>query len=434
MTSRISLFPNTTKIGEKGNLLIGGCDVAQLAIEYGTPLYIFCEDSLRRNCRAFKEEFGTAYQDVTVAYAGKAWLNKTVLNIIREEGLWLDTVSPGEMAIASDAGFPFDAIYYHGNNKSAEDIRAALRNHVGRIVVDNYDELILLNKISDETGHIPEIMLWLAPGVDPHTHDYIATGKMDTKFGFPLFEAAEAVAQAMAMPSLSLVGLHFHIGSLIAETQPYQEALELVLTFAAEMNNRFGFELEELDIGGGYAIPYTTENKVPQLREYARVIASTIVTRCKKLKLPLPSLTIEPGRAIIGQAGVAVYKVGAIKDITGVRCYVIVDGGLADNIRPALYGAKYEAVVANKMLEKAENIVTIAGPYCESSDILVKDIDLPPIDLDDIIAIPDCGAYCLPMANNYNGALKPAVIIVKSGEARLIRKRECYEDLMRYDV
>ena len=434
MVSMISLFPRSAEIGKNGNLFIGGCDITKLVAENGTPLYVFCEETLRRNCRSFKEEFGRIYQDVTVTYAGKAWLNKTILNIIKEEGLGLDVVSGGEMTIAENAGFPMDAACLHGNNKSAEEIRMALRNHVGHIVVDNYDELNLLSQITEETGHIPEIMLRIAPGVNPHTHDYIATGKMDTKFGFPLYEAADAVAQAMAKPNLSLVGFHFHIGSLITETQPYQEAIELVLDFAADMNERYGFKLEELDVGGGFAIPYTTESEVPPLANYAQAVVTTIVNKCKELNLPLPALTIEPGRAIIGQAGVAVYKVGAIKDITGIRRYIIVDGGLADNIRPALYGAKYEAVVANKMLEKEQELVTIAGPYCESGDVLVKDIDMPTIELGDIIAVPDCGAYCLPMANNYNGALKPAVMMTRSGEARLIRRRESYEDLVRHDI
>jgi len=434
MTSRIVLFPRTAEIGKDGHLKIGGCDLLELAKKFGTPLYIFDEETLRYKCRQFKDEFGKRYEDTTIAYAGKAFLNRALLKIVKEEGLGLDVVSGGELAIAESVDFPMDMVYFHGNNKTAEEIRQAMRQHVGRIVVDNHDELKMLAAIADETGHIPDILLRITPGVDPHTHQHITTGKFDTKFGFALFDAADAVARAMAEPSLSLVGFHFHLGSMISEKQPYQEAVELLVDLAADMSERYGFELEELNAGGGFAIQYLADNPAPDISEFARGIVSSLVEKCRQRKIELPSLTIEPGRSLIGQSGVALYRVGAIKDITGIRRYVSVDGGMADNIRPALYGAKYEAVIASKMLQKEQREITIAGKFCESGDILARDIKLPEVESGDLIAIPDCGAYCLPLASNYNASLKPAIVLVSGGEARLIRRRETFEDLTRLDI
>ena len=414
--------------------MIGGCDTVELATEFGTPLYAFDEFSLSSKCREFKIEFGQCYSETTVIYASKAFLNKALATIFREEGLGLDVVSAGELTIARSVDFPMDMVYFHGNNKSAEEIKLALKQHVGRIVVDNFDELNGLGEMAEEDGHIPDILLRLTPGVDPHTHEHINTGVVGSKFGFPLFSADKAVAQAMSAPSLNLIGLHFHLGSLIFEVQPYLEAIEIVLEFAAEMKRKHGFELEELDIGGGFAIQYTLDRPALPISIYAEAIASKIVSKCRQLKMAPPTLTIEPGRAIVGQAGVALYRVGVVKDIPGLRRYVSVDGGMADNIRPVLYGAKYEALIANKMLQKETGPVTIAGRFCESGDILVEDISLPSVSTGDIVAIPDCGAYCLPLQSNYNASLKPAIIGVKEGRARLIRRRETFDDLTRYDL
>jgi diaminopimelate decarboxylase len=300
--------------------------------------------------------------------------------------------------------------------------------------VDGFDELNTLTQLAEESGHIPDILLRLTPGVEAHTHSHIATGEIGSKFGFPLFSAEEAISRAMAAPSLNLVGLHFHIGSLITEVHPYLEAIDLVLELAAEMKRKYGFVMEELDIGGGFAVPYTLDGSVPEVGFYAEGIISQIKARCQQLRLPLPALTVEPGRAIVAQAGVALYHVGNIKDIPSLRRYVAVDGGMADNIRPALYNARYEALLANKPLEKNITAVTIAGRYCESGDILVKDINLPMVTTGDLIAIPVCGAYCIPMASNYNASLKPPIVLVAEGQARLIRRRETFQDLTHCDL
>ena len=414
--------------------MIGGCDTVELADKFGTPLYLFDEFNLRSKCAEFKAEFSQRYADTTVIYACKAFINRALALIFKEEGVGLDVVSAGELHIAQSVGFPLDRVYFHGNNKSAEELRLALNCHIGRIVVDNFHELTMLGEIAREIGVTPDILLRLSPGVDPHTHKYITTGTVDSKFGFPLFSGEKAVAQAISTSNLNLVGLHFHLGSLIAEAKPYEEAIDFILNFAAGMKQQYNFQLTELSIGGGVAVQYTVDAPAPPISFYAEAIASKIISKCQELKLALPRLIVEPGRAIVGQAGVALYRVGVVKDIPGIRCYVSVDGGMADNIRPALYGAKYEAVVANKVSEEATGKITIAGKYCESGEILVKDINLPPISAGDIIAIPDCGAYCLSMASNYNGSLKPAIVLVKEDKARLIRRRETFDDLTRCDL
>jgi len=434
MVSRLSLFPAKSAVNDKGHLVIGGCDAVELAAEFGTPLYVFDEASLRQKCAEFKQEFSQRYAGTTVIYAGKAFINKALLAIFMEEGLGLDAVSGGELSIARSVDFPMDRVYFHGNNKSAEELRLALEWGVGRIVVDNFHELKMLGEIARERGDKPDILLRISPGVEARTHKYNVTGAVDTKFGFPMVHGREAVASAMSMPELNLLGLHFHIGSGIFEVEPYRQAIDIILGFAAEMKRKNDFELRELDVGGGFAIQYAVAVPAPLISAYAQMIASRVTGRCQELGLALPRLVVEPGRSIVGQAGVALYTAGVVKDIPGVRCYVSVDGGMADNIRHALYGAKHEAVVVNRMSESDAGKVTIAGKFCESGDVLIEDIALPPVSAGDIIAVADCGAYCLPLGSNYNASLKPAVVLVREGKARLIRRRETLDDLMRCDL
>jgi len=430
----LNLFPSTAEVNNQGHLAIGGCDTVQLAADFGTPLYLFDEADLRGKCAEFKDEFGRRYADTIVIYAAKAFINRALAIILKEEGLGLDAVSAGELSIAQSVDFPMDKVYFHGNNKSADELKLALEWGIGRIVVDNFFELNLLSKLAKEHGYIPDILLRLTPGIDPHTHKYITTGIIDSKFGLLLSSAEEAVAQAMSAPNLNLIGLHFHLGSLLFEVEPYKEAIKLTLNFAAEMKRKYDFELKELNVGGGFAIQYELDSPAPNIGIYAEAIISEVTAKCSDLKMAPPRLIIEPGRAIVGRAGVALYRVGAVKDIPGVRCYVSVDGGMADNIRPALYGARYEAVAANKASEKAVEKVTIAGKLCESGDILIRDINLPSLSPDDIIAIADSGAYCLSMASNYNASFKPAIVLVREGSARLIRRRETLDDLIKCDL
>jgi diaminopimelate decarboxylase len=434
MNERLVLFPFETRVSPRGRLVIGGCDTNDLALQYGTPLYLFDEQTLRRKCRDFKEAFGSLYPGTRILYASKAFLNRALAGLLREEGMGLDVVSGGEIGLARAAAFPLEKAYFHGNNKSAEELKLALEYGVGRIVVDNFDELALLNDLAAPAGRQPEIILRLSPGIDPHTHQYIATGAIDSKFGFPIFQWDEAVMQALAANHLNLLGFHFHIGSLIYETKPFEDAMDAVLRFAAQAKTKYGFNLRELNVGGGYAIQYTVDTPAPPIGFYAAAIATNLKQQCAVLGLDLPQLVVESGRAIVGQAGVALYRVGAVKDIPGVRRYVSLDGGMADNIRPAIYGSRYEAVLASDMTRPGAATVTLAGKFCESGDILIRDIALPPLRRDDLIAIPGSGAYCLAMGSNYNLSFKPAVVMVNQGQARLIRRRETVADLMRCDI
>jgi diaminopimelate decarboxylase len=429
---KLALFPLTAEVDEKEHLVLGGCDSLALAEEFGTPLYIFDELNIRSQCAEFKTEFGKRFPEVTVCYSAKAFTNKAMLILAKEEGLGLDVVSGGELSIAHSVDFPMNRVYFPGNNKSADELELALQLNVGRIVVDNFHELDMLREIAGE--RYTDILLRLSPGIDPHTHQYTTTGTVDSKFGFTLSTWDEAVATAMSAPNLNLVGLHFHLGSGIFDIEPYQKAIEVVLAFAADMKQKYSFELRELDIGGGFGIQYTLEAEPPLISAFAELITNEITSKCRELKLLLPRLIIEPGRRIVGQAGVALYRVGAIKDIPGIRRYVSVDGGMGDNIRPVLYGARHEAIIANKASAKEGEPVTIAGKFCESGDILIRDINLPPVAAGDLIAVADCGAYCLPQSSNYNASFRPAVVLVREGKARLIRRRETLEDLTRCDL
>jgi len=433
---KLTLFPLTAEVNTQGHLVIGGCDVVDLAEEFSTPLYLFDESTIRHKCREFKKEFGKYHPDTLVIYASKAFLNRALALILKEEGLGLDVVSGGELSIAQSVDFPLDKVYFHGNNKTPEELNLATDWGVGRIVVDNFYELELLNKLARKREINQNILLRLTPGVDPHTHQYITTGTVESKFGLPLAtgQAEEAVNQALSASNLNLLGFHFHLGSLISEIQSYELAIELVLGFAQGISRKCGFNLSEFNIGGGFAVPYTLDSEVPTIANYAKAITGKLNSLVSELGLSQPRLIIEPGRAIVGQAGVALYKVGAIKEIPGIKKYICVDGGMNDNIRPALYGAKYEAVAASKALKAAKDMVTIAGKLCESGDILVKDINLASVRPGDIIAIPVCGAYSIPMASNYNALPRPAIVMVKEGRARLIRRRETYQDVMNLDL
>ncbi len=431
---RLALFPDNSGVNNEGHLVIGGCDTVKLAEEYGTPVYLFDELTMRNKCAEYKSEFNRRYPGTTVLYAAKAFLNRSVALLIKEEGLGMDVVSGGEMGIARSVDFPMENIYFHGNNKSPEELRQALEWGVGRIVVDNFHELRMLDKIAEERDRRPSILLRITPGVDVHTHQHIITGNVDSKFGFPRVMAEEGVVAAMSLPNVNLTGLHFHIGSLITETEPYLQAIEYIIDLSAEMKRKHGFELRELDIGGGYGVRYNLESPASSVSFFAEALTANVISHCERLNLPLPKLLIEPGRSIVARAGVALYTVGVVKEIPDVRTYVSVDGGMADNIRPALYGARQEAVLANKMPDGETGKFTIAGKFCESGDILIKDLSLPHPEAGDILAVPVCGAYCLPQASNYNASFKVAVVMVKDGKARLIRRRETLEDLMRCDL
>ena len=431
-----SLLPVSAGVNKQGHLTIGGCDIVELATEFGTPLYVFDETTLRRTCTEYRECFGRCYANTMVVYAAKAFINRALAQIIKEEGLGLDVVSGGELSIARSVDFPAEKIYLHGNNKLREEIELAISFRIGHIVIDNLYELSVVNEVAKQAGITQNILIRLSPGIDAHTHRHVATGIVDSKFGLPIAsgQAETAIVEATSASNLNLVGLHVHLGSLIFDAEPYQEAIKIVFQFAADMRVKHGFDFREFSSGGGFAIQYTRDTPSPDTAYFAKAITDALQSSSEALNFQPPRLTVEPGRAIVGRSGVAVYRVGAIKDIPGIRKYVSVDGGMADNIRPALYDSKYEALVANKATEDKVERVSIAGKFCESGDILVKDANMPKVVSGDFIVIPVSGAYCLSLASNYNASLKPAIVLVNEGKARIIRLRDSYDDLMRHDV
>jgi diaminopimelate decarboxylase len=429
------VLPLTAKVNAAGHLSIGGCDAVGLAREFGTPLYVFDEADLRDRCREYLREFSSRLPDVGVLYASKAYIGKALAQLLADEGLGLDVVSGGELAIARIAEFPLDRVYFHGNNKGREELAEAVAAGIGRVVIDNFRDIELLDEVAREAGVRQAVLLRVTPDVDPHTHSHITTGVLDSKFGFALAEgqAEEAMKRALAAPNLDVMGVHCHIGSQLFETEPYAAAIEKTLTFAADMR-RHGLKLREFSPGGGIGIQYTRHEGPPPLATFADTIAKAVKDACAKHGLDLPRVLIEPGRSIVGRAGVALYSVGSRKDVPGVRTYVAVDGGMADNIRPAIYDAKYEALAAGRPLAALEELVTVVGKYCESGDVLVRDVRLPHLEAGEVLAIPASGAYCLAMASNYNAALKPPIVFVRDGKARLVRRRETYADLMATEV
>ena len=433
--SNRAVFPMTAGVNEGTDLTLGGNEVRDLLAEYGSPLYVFDEVTLRTMCRQFTEDFASTYPKSKVLYASKAFVNSAIAQLVTEEGLGMDVVSAGEVAIAKGGGADPANLYFHGNNKTPEELDYALDEGVGRFVIDSFHELDLLNDKARARGMDQDVLLRLSPSVDPHTHVMTTTGILDSKFGFSIEtgDAATAIRQALAASNLNLIGIHFHLGSPIFELEPYSIAVDAILTYLAPFKDE-GLVLEEFSPGGGFAIGYLRDRLPPPVGAYAEAITTAMKARCADLGFGEPTLVIEPGRSIVGRAGVALYTVGAIKDIPTVRKYVSLDGGMGDNIRPALYDAAYEAVVANRMDEAPAEVVTLAGKYCESGDVLVKDVKLPRIESGDVIAIPASGAYAPSMASVYNLNPRPAMVMVNDGEARLIRRRETFADMMLQDV
>ena len=430
-----SIFPRTTAVRD-GRLSIGGRDAQEMTTEFGSPLYVFDEVELRETCREYVRAFTSRHADTEVTYASKAYLSKFMASVARDEGIGLDIVSGGELAVALAAGYPVSHCHFHGNNKGEQELREAIDAGVGRIIVDNFYELELVDQLARATGATQRIILRLSPGVDAHTLSKTTTGTLDNKFGLPISTGAaeQAIVDAQRMTGVELVGLHCHLGSPLFTLEPYDEANAVMLSFAAEMVSKHALNFQEYSPGGGFASQYVREKPALPVDAYAETIVSSFKRRCAENKLPLPHLFVEPGRSLVARAGVALYTVGARKHIEGLRTWVSVDGGMADNIRPAIYDARYEAVVVNRADDAPTETVTIAGKYCESGDILVKDAHLPPTQPGDVIALPASGAYCLSMASNYNMSLRPAVVAVRDGQARLIRRRETYADLLATDV
>jgi diaminopimelate decarboxylase len=425
------LFPVTYRVNAAGHMEVGGCDLVDLAHRHGTPLYVYDEATVRGRASEYVAAMGDAGQ---VLYSAKAFASPQFLRVVAEEGLGLDVVSAGELHLALKSGFPRDLIHFLGNNKSAEDLRAAYDAKT-TIVIDGSYEFELLRDVVPE-GERAQVMLRLSPGVKPDTHDHISTGQLDSKFGFSIESGAarEAVEVALQHPRLQLVGLHSHIGSQIFALRAYVQAMEIMLDLLVELRDQLDFQPRKLGAGGGLGIAYTQNDDPPTPRHFVETVQHALDAGCALRSLDVPQLVVEPGRSIAGPAGVALYTVGSIKDIPGVRRYVAVDGGMGDNIRPKLYGARYEAFLASDPDRSSDGKVTIAGKYCESTDILISDIEMPPLRPGDVIAVPAAGAYCLAMASNYNGMPRPEVLMLRDGQARVMRRRETLDDLVAAEV
>jgi diaminopimelate decarboxylase len=433
-----TLWPKTVTRGADGVLRVAGVAATDLVAEYGTPLYVLDEADLRERARSYRDGFAAAFgESVGVYYAGKAFLCKAVVRAIGEEGLNLDVCTGGELAVALAAGFPTDRIGLHGNNKSVAELTRAVDVGVGRIIVDSYDEIDRLNAVAVRRGVTARVMVRVTVGVEAHTHEYIATAHEDQKFGFSLSSgaAAEAVRRVLAAPGLELLGLHSHIGSQIYDTQGFEVAARRVLGLQAEVRDEHGVEPPELDLGGGFGIAYTTLDDPLPPAEIAAALAKIVEHECAGYRLAVPRISVEPGRAIVGPSVFTLYEVGTIKDVDGIRTYVSVDGGMSDNIRPALYDAHYSATIANRASRATPILTRVVGKHCESGDIVVRDEFLPgDIAPGDLIAVPGTGAYCRSLANNYNHLPRPGVVAVADGTARVIVRAETEEDLLRLDV
>lgn len=429
-------FHGTSKINDKGHLEIGGVDTVELAQKYGTPLYVMDEALIRQRAREFVgafEKSGFRYQ---VAYASKAFCTMAMCRLAEQEGLSLDVVSDGELHTALAAGFPAERIHFHGNNKTPFEIEMGIDAGVGCFVADNFTELEMLNAIAGAKGKKVNVLFRVTPGVEAFTHEFISTGQTDSKFGFDIGngQAKKAVAVARQLPNLELLGLHSHIGSQIFEVAGFRLAAERVALFAAEVRRDLGVTFPVINLGGGFGIRYVEGDRPLPVAEYVEAITDAVRTEFAREGYPLPEIWIEPGRSLVGDAGTTLYTVGTQKDIPGVRKYVSVDGGMTDNPRPALYDAKYEAVLANRANEPPEETVSIAGKACESGDMLIWDVALPRVETGDLLAVFCTGAYNYSMASNYNRIRRPAVVFVKDGQADLVVRRESHEDLVRNDV
>ncbi|MED4264549.1 diaminopimelate decarboxylase [Priestia megaterium] len=426
----------TSRINKQGHLEIGGVDTVELASNFGTPLYVYDVALIRQRARGFKETFEKHGVKAQVAYASKAFSTIAMVQVVHEEGLSLDVVSGGELYTALAADFPKERIHFHGNNKSRAELEMAIKEDIGCIVVDNFYEIALLQEITEQYQKKMPVLLRLTPGIEAHTHDYILTGQEDSKFGFDLQngQADEAVRLVQNSKGLELLGIHCHIGSQIFETTGFIMATQKLFAKMKEWKQRIEFVPQVLNLGGGFGIRYTEEDQPIPVSQYVEVIIEEVKKQSKQLEVEIPEIWIEPGRSLVGDAGTTLYSIGSRKHVPNVREYVAIDGGMNDNIRPALYQAKYEAVIANRMNDESDELVSIAGKCCESGDMLMWDVHLPKANPDDLLAMFCTGAYGYSMASHYNRLPKPAVVFVEDGEAQLVVKRETYEDIVKNDV
>lgn len=421
----------TMEVRDK-ELYIGGVASTELVQNYGTPLYVIDEELIRDTCKSYYNAFKVKERKNKVAYAGKAFLPMEMCRIINEEGLCLDVVSGGELFTAYKAGFPLEKVFFHGNNKTHEEIKLGIKLGVGTFVVDNLYELELIDQYAKERDVIQNIYFRITPGIEAHTHDYIQTGQIDSKFGFTINSKGldDAIEMAKEKRNINLMGIHAHIGSQIFDIEPYEDLVKLMLTLAKRMKDEFNIDIKELDLGGGIGVYYTNEDEPKSVESFCETIVNKADEVAKELGMEVPTLVIEPGRSIIGNAGSTLYTIGSIKTVPDIRKYVSIDGGMTDNIRPALYNAVYECAVANRMNDEEKETITIAGKCCESGDILLSDVNINKVQSGDILVVTTTGAYGYSMSNNYNKTPKAAVVSVMDGKTKVMCRRQSYEELI----
>jgi diaminopimelate decarboxylase len=427
------IYPHSARHNAAGHLEIGGCDVLDLAREFGTPLFIYDEQTLRDQCRAYHAAFGAHTADYEIVYASKAFSCRAMCELVAEEGLSLDVASGGELTAARAAGAAPERIYFHGNNKSAAEIELGLDAGIGHFVVDSFEEIERLAAAAGARGRVQPVLVRLTPGVAPSTHDFVQTGQQDSKFGFGLADgrAEEAVRRLRGAGELELVGVHAHIGSQIFDLSSYRREVELLFDALAAWKRDLGFDCRVFNMGGGLGIRYTPADRPSSIAEFAEVGVTAVHEAAARHGLGRPRILVEPGRSIAGKAAVTAYAVGTVKVIPGVRTYVAVDGGMSDNLRPMLYDSRYEAMIAGKAEVEPTMVVTVAGKHCESGDVLVRDVLVAPPEVGDILVTPGTGAYGYAMANNYNAQPRPAVVLAGAGRARVIIERETWDDVLR---
>lgn len=408
--------------------------INEIAQKYDTPCYIYSENIIRKNCQEYILSFKNNNVDFEILYAGKAFLVKALCNILDEEGMGIDASSGGEIYTALAANFPAERIYFHGNNKSEKEIRFALENNIGTIMIDNLYELGLVNNIAKELNKKVHIMIRVIPGVDTHTHEKIRTGQVDSKFGFPISELENIFPAVMERDNLVYRGLHCHIGSQLLDVKYHLQAIVEMIHVIKKIEDKYEIKTNNLNLGGGLGVRYTRDDNPVPINIFVNSIINKVKDVCDEYKVSLPKILIEPGRSIVAEAGITLYRIGAIKEITGLRKYLIVDGGMADNPRPSLYDAKYEALIVDRLESNKTELVTIAGKFCESGDILIKNIELPRAESGDLIILFTTGAYHYSMANNYNGIPRPPVVLVNEGKHGLMVNRETYQDVINNHV
>lgn len=424
-------------VNEAGHLTIGGCDTVDLVRRYGTPLYVMDETQIRAHCRAFVQSMEDNYDGHgRVLFASKAFCCKEMCRIIASEDMGLDVVSGGELYTALSAGFPADRIYFHGNNKTNLEIKTALEAGIARFIVDNFPELETIERIAAAMGKTADIMFRIKPGIDAHTHSFIRTGQIDSKFGVALEtgEAMQIVKRAIELEHINLRGLHCHIGSQILDVDPFEHAAEVMLKFIADIKAETGFVVRELNLGGGFGIKYLESDNPVAYSEYMDRVAKVVKSKASEYGVELPYILIEPGRSIVGSAGITLYTVGAVKTIPNIRTYASVDGGMCDNPRYILYSSDYDILCANKANDPRDFKVTVAGKCCESGDLIQENTAIQHVEHGDILAVLSTGAYNYSMSSNYNRIPRPPVVMVKKGESRVIVKGETFEDLVRNDI